>query len=490
MSRLLVCAVLVLCGCSAKPDRPVVVGSKKFTESVVLGEIGASLSRSVGAETRRDDLGGTPACWLALTQGDLDVYPEYTGTIARQILKAEPADLDAALAVHGVKCSRSLGFRNNYALGMRKDVAAAKGIRTISDLEKHADLKFGFIHEFLDRPDGWPGLKQAYRLPQTDVVGMNHTLAYRALLDRAIDVMELYTTDGEIAQFDLAVLDDDRKFFPAYEAVWLYRADLEERRPDVVAALKSLEGKITEAEMQRLNNKVQTDKANEASVAADFLQAKLGLNAGATTDTLMQRLVSTTWEHLRLVVPSLLAAIAVSIPLGIVAARRPKLGQVVFLVTGVLQTIPSLALLLFMIPVMKWLTGSGTGAAPAIAALFLYSLLPIVRNTAAGLKGIAPSLQESATALGLSRWSILTRIELPLAAPTILAGIKTAAIINVGGAVLGGFIGAGGYGRPILRGLDKFDTALMLEGAIPAAAMALTVEFAFTLLERRYGRRA
>jgi len=488
MNRVVICLALIACGCSANPDRPVVVGSKKFTESVVLGEMGAALVRSVGADVRRDDLGGTPACWLALTQGDLDVYPEYTGTIARQILKADPVDLNAALAVHCIKCTKSLGFRNNYAIGMRKDVAAEKGIRTISDLLKHPNLKCGFIHEFLDRPDGWPGLKQRYGLSQTNVVGMNHTLAYRALVDKAIDVMELYTTDGEIAQFDLAVLEDDRGFFPAYEAVWLYRADLEERRPDAVAALKSLEGKMTEAEMQRLNNRVQTEKANESAVAAEFLQAKLGLNATATTDTLTRRLLETTWEHLLLVVPSLFAAIAISIPLGILAARRPRLGQGVFLVTGVLQTVPSLALLLFMIPVMKWLTGSGTGTAPAAAALFLYSLLPIVRNTAAGLTGIAPSLQESATALGLSRWAILTKIDLPLAAPTILAGIRTAAIINVGSATLGGFIGAGGYGRPILRGLDKFDTALMLEGAIPAAVMALTVEFAFTLVERRYRR--
>jgi osmoprotectant transport system permease protein len=296
--------------------------------------------------------------------------------------------------------------------------------------------------------------------------------------------MELYTTDGEIAQYDLLVLDDDRGFFPAYEAVWLYLADLDARHPGVVAQLRRLEGQVTEADMQRMNSRVQIDKASEDQIAAAFLNEKLGLGETPTQESLAHRLVTTTIEHLTLVVPSLLAAVLVAVPLGVLAARRPALGRGVLAVAGVLQTIPSLALLLFMIPVMMWLVGRGTGAPPAVAALFLYSLLPIVRNTHAGIKGIPESLRESAEALGLPRWAILWRIELPLAAPTILAGIKTAAVINVGTATLGGFIGAGGYGRPILRGIDKFDVPLMLEGAIPAALLALAVEALFDLTER------
>ncbi len=216
-------------GCTRPANRPVVIGAKKFTESIILAEMGVQLARAAGADARRDDLGGTPALWLALTQGDIDVYPEYTGTITREILKADPPDLAAAAAAHGVRISRPLGFRNNYALGMRKDVAAAKGITKISDLRGHPDLRLGFNHEFLDRPDGWPGVKRHYDLPQANAQGMNHTLAYRALVEKAIDVTEVYTTDGEIAQYDLLVLKDDRNFFPAYEAVWLYRA--RPRRP-------------------------------------------------------------------------------------------------------------------------------------------------------------------------------------------------------------------------------------------------------------------
>ncbi len=483
-SLVLVAALPALSGCSSA-TRPVVIGSKKFTESVVLAEMGARLVRQAGVEARRDDLGGTPALWLALTQGDVDCYPDYTGTIARQILKTDSPNLAAELAGHGIRISRSLGFRDNYALGMRRDVAAAYGVARTSDLRDHPELRYGFTHEFLDRPDGWPGLKRAYDLTATNVQGMNHTLAYRGLVEKAIDVTEMYTTDGEIAQYDLLALPDDKDFFPSYEAVWLYRADLAERRPEAVDWLLRLEGRVSETQMQRMNAAVQVEKRDEATVAAEFLQAELGLDAPPPEeDSRAGRILVTTGEHLLLVVPSLLAAVLVGIPLGIVAARRPMTGRIVLAAVSLLQTIPSLALLLFMIPVMMWLIGRGTGAPPAIAALFLYSLLPIVRNTHAGLLGIPRSLVESAEALGLPPLAVLRWVELPLAAGTILAGVRTAAVINVGTATLGGFIGAGGYGRPILRGIDKFDVPLMLEGAIPAAILAMTIEAAFGLLAR------
>jgi osmoprotectant transport system permease protein len=181
---------------------------------------------------------------------------------------------------------------------------------------------------------------------------------------------------------------------------------------------------------------------------------------------------------LALVAAALLAAIAVAIPLGVLAARWRGVGRAVLGVVGVVQTIPSLALLVFMIPVL------GIGAAPAIAALFLYGLLPIVRNTHAGLTGIAPELRESALALGLPSWARLRLVELPLAAPAILAGVKTSAVITVGTATLGALIGAGGYGQPILTGIRLASVPLILEGAIPAAALALLAQGAFDLAER------
>ncbi len=498
MRRLLLPLLLLTVGCSKPADRPVVVGAKKFTESIVLAEMGTQLARDAGVPAERSDLGSTLTIWLALTNGDIDAYPEYTGTLRKEILKDEAPDLDAALAAHGVRMSRPLGFRNNYALGMRKDVAAAKGITRTSDLKDHPELRCGFIPEFLDRSDGWPGLKRHYGLPQRNVQGMIHTLAYRAVVEKAIDVTEVYTTDGEIAQYDLVVLPDDKNFFPAYEAVWLYRADLEQRHPAVLASLRRAEGRISEAKMQGMNAAVQReeDRRLEKDVASEFLASDLGVDpsrpppvpAPTWDETLAGRVLTTTWEHLQLVVPSLAVALLVAVPLGVLAARRPLVGKLVLAGCGLLQTIPSLALLLFMIPVMMWAVGKGTGAPPAVAALFLYSLLPIVRNTHAGLTGIPAALRESAAAIGLPPFAALWRVELPLAAPTILAGVRTAAVINIGTATLGGFIGAGGYGKPILRGLDKGDLPLMLEGAIPAAVLALAIEGLFGLIERTVTR--
>jgi osmoprotectant transport system permease protein len=492
-TRLALLALAVVAGCAPAPGAgpaAVVVGSKKFTESVVLGEMAALLARRAGATATRTDLGGTPLVWRALLQGDIDVYPEYTGTIRREILNADPPDLAAALAERGVRVSRPLGFRNNYALGMRADVAAAKGIRTTSDLRAHPGLRLGFTHEFIDRPDGWRGLKPHYQLPHPTPTGLEHALAYRGLAEGAIDVMELYTTDAEIAVHGLTVLDDDRRFFPTYDAVWLYRGDLEARAPGVVEQLRRLEGRVTEDDMRRLNARVKLGEATEPAAAAEFLARALGdTGAAAPDETLAQRVWQTTVEHLRLVVPSLLAAVLVAVPLGVLAARRPAAGQVLLGATGVIQTIPALALLLFMIPVTKALFDRGIGPAPAVACLFLYSLLPVARNTHAGLTGIPAALRESAAALGLPSWAVLWRVELPLAAPTILAGVKTAAVINVGTATLGGLIGAGGYGRPILRGIDKLDVPLMLEGAVPAAVMALAAQAVFELAERALARR-
>jgi osmoprotectant transport system permease protein len=185
-------------------------------------------------------------------------------------------------------------------------------------------------------------------------------------------------------------------------------------------------------------------------------------------------------EHLQLVAVSLLAAIVVSIPLGILAAKVPAVGSLVLNVVGIVQTIPPLVLLVLMVPLL------GIGAPPAIAAMFLYSLLPIVRNTCAGLQGISPSLQESAAVLGLPPGARLRLIELPLAARSILAGIKTSAVINVGAATLAALIGAGGLGQPIITGIRLDNLGLILEGAIPAALLAIVVQALFDTIERRF----
>jgi osmoprotectant transport system substrate-binding protein/osmoprotectant transport system permease protein len=476
--------VVALALVADEPTSTVRVGSKKFTESVILGDVAVALVREAGIPAiHRRELGGTQVLFHALESDELDVYPEYTGTISGEILAGQKirdeASLRAALASRGVGMSPPLGFNNTYAVGMREQVAARLGVMSLSDLRRHPELRFGFSNEFMDRTDGWPGIRDRYRLPQRDVRGLDHDLAYRAIASDEIEATDLYSTDAEIRQYNLRVLRDDLNFFPSYECVWLYRADLQARSPAAFSALERLQGKISSSEMAAMNARAKLDRVPEDRVAADFLAEKFGIEAEVSTETWVGRLFTRLGEHLALVSISLAAAIVVSIPLGVIAARRPLLGPLILTTTGLIQTIPSLALLVFMIP---WL---GLGAKPAVAALFLYSLLPIVRNTATGLRDIPNSLRESAEALGLPARARLLRIELPLAARSILAGIKTAAVINVGTATLGGLIGAGGFGQPIMTGMRRDDVPMILyEGAIPAAVLALAVQAAFDLAER------
>jgi osmoprotectant transport system permease protein len=464
-------------------DRALVIASKNFTESVVLGEIVRGAAAAAGVPARhRPALGGTRIVYNALVSGEIDAYVEYTGTLTHEIHSGRSlgsaAALSALLAESGLRLTRSLGFQNNYALGMPEAQAERLGLATISDLRAHPGLVFRFSNEFIDRADGWPGLRARYGLAQQDVRGVEHDLAYRGIAAGDVDVTELYTTDAEIAYYRLRALDDDLGYFPQYEAVLLYRADLAREAPAAVAAFLRLEGTIDEAAMVAMNARVKLGGESEARVAADFLGERLGLVVAVVEDTPLRRLLRHSGEHVALVGTSLAAAILCAVPLGILAARRPRLGQVVLGVVGVAQTIPALALLVFMIPLL------GIGAGPALVALFLYSLLPIVRNTHAGLTGIPLTLRESAEALGLPPGARLRLVEAPLALPAILAGIKTAAVINVGAATLGALIGAGGYGQPILTGIRLDDTGLILEGAVPAALLALAVQGLFEWAER------
>jgi osmoprotectant transport system permease protein len=484
--------VVAAAGCApvpfaCSPAPKVQVGSKKFTESVILGEMATQLARSTGAEpvVHRRQLGGTQVLWKALVRGYIDVYPEYTGTISEEILAGQDLpDEEAmrrALAERGVRMSRSLGFNDTYAIGMKKERARDLGIEKISDLRSHPDLKFGFSEEFMNRKEGWPSLRTHYDLPQSYVRRLDHDLAYNSLKSGATDATDVYSTDAEIRYHGLRVLEDDLHHFPAYQAVWLYRADLEEREPDVVRVLRGLEGRISEAAMIDMNAQAKNKEHNvpESQVAAEFLAATLGIQVAVMEEGVVKELLRHTVEHLYLVAISLAAAIVIAVPLGIVAARRPAVGQVILSVVGIIQTIPSLALLVMLIPLL------GIAEKPAIVALFLYSLLPIVRNTYAGLHDIPVSIRETAQALGLPPAARLRLVELPLAARAILAGIKTSAVINVGTATLGAIIGAGGYGEPILTGIRLDDVGLILQGAIPAAVLALLVQGLFELAERR-----
>ena len=463
------------------PD--VKIGSKTFTESVILGDMVSLLVRNAGAQaSQRRELGGTRVLWNALLNGEIDIYPEYTGTIAREILAGKGLHhedaIRQALAAQGIMMTRSLGFSDSYAIGLKKETCKKLNVSKISDLRSHPDIRLGFSNEFMDRTDGWPGLRKHYNLPQKHVYGMDHDLSYRGLEAGSIDATDLYSTDAEIQYYDLCVLEDDLHYFPIYAAVLLYRRDLTERAPNVVADLSKLEGQITESAMIEMNAQAKLNKTPESIIAADFLSKKLSIGTRVRPVSIIDRFWRLTKEHLYLVGISLIAAILFSVPLGIIASKKPKTGQVILGIAGLIQTIPSLALLVFMIPLL------GIGGPPALAALFLYSLLPIIRNTYVGIRDIPSDIRESAEAIGLPPGARLRLVELPMASRAILAGIKTSAVINVGTATLGALIGAGGYGQPILTGIRLDDIGLIMQGAVPAALLALVVQGVFELAER------
>ena len=475
----------------------VTVGSKRFTESYILGEIVQQTLRARGINaTHKPGLGNTGILEQALRSGAIDIYPEYTGTIAREILKRPDnpslAELNMLLAPRNLKVAIPLGFNNTYALALREDEAARRGITRLSDLAdaaKSKGLRLGLSHEFLARADGWSALRAAYAFLFASPTGLDHGLAYEAIAKSQVDVIDIYSTDAKIGRYRLRVLLDDRNFFPKYDAVLLMRSSLD------ASALVSLENRIDGARMIALNAAAELEGKSFAVVASEFLTdqgariAQASQNApnaqtGQAAPRWWQRLIADDFwrlarEHVLLVAASLALATLLGVPLGLIAQRHPRSGQVILALTGVLQTIPSLALLAFLIALM-----GSIGTGPAIVALFLYALLPIVRNTHAGLAGVRPGLVQAGTALGFTPRQCMRHIELPLAAPVLLAGIQTAAVINVGTATMAAFVGAGGFGERITAGLALNDSAMLVAGALPAALLALLVQGGFALAER------
>ena len=482
-------ALLVAPGMAWAAERVIVIGCKQDVEGQVLAEIMALLLEDRGFTVdRKYALGSTKIVFDGLAARAIDVYPEYSGTIEQEILhlpgRSSTARMrDLLKAQHNLDLLEFFGFSNTYAIAVSRQKAEQLGLKRISDLAHHPTLRLGFSPEFLNRPDGWAGLARAYGLSFRPVA-LEHALAYKAIQDDKLDLTDAYSTDGDLKKFDYVLLEDDRQFFPAYLAAPLVRAELPDSAKRV---LEELRGTATATEMQALNESVQDGKSIPGA-AADFLRRK-GLLTGlrATDDAAAVTpaggidwglIGSATLTHVMLTLAALLMGIAVALPLGVLVYRSPRVSKVVLYVAGVLQTIPSIALLVLLIPIF------GIGPKPAIVALFFYALLPILRNTATALFSIDPVLRKVSVGMGLTAWQRLRYIDLPLAAPTILAGVKTAAVINIGTATLAAFIGAGGLGELIVRGLTLNNVSLILQGAIPAALLAVVTELTFELLER------
>lgn len=478
------------CGPEARADT-LRIGSKRFTESYIIGEILTQVAAPHASVQYLPGLGNTAIVFEALKAGNIDLYPDYTGTLASEILKLQgPATLErinAALAPMGLGADIVLGFENTYAIAVSE--ARAGSLRTIGDLAQQPALRLGLSHEFLGRADGWPALRRAYRLPQQPV-GIDHGISYEALAHGQIDATDIYSTDAKIRRYHLRVLEDSLHVFPRYDAVIVYRLDVPQRHPAAWQALRDLAGRISVQDMIDMNAAAEIDGQSFAAVARKFLAGHSATPANAAIDDADLRRGLTglllsgetgrlTVRHLALVGGAVGAATLVGVPLGVVAARRRRFGQILLAVVGMLQTIPSLALLAMLIPLLGRI-----GTWPALVALFLYALLPIVRNACTGLQEVPGGMRDAARALGMRPLQVLRYVELPLAMPVVLAGVKTAAIISVGTATIAAFVGAGGYGERIVTGLALNDATQLLGGAIPAALLALAVQGGFALVER------
>ena len=468
-----------LLACPVYAQTTLKVGAKHDNESHILGEMIAQILEDGGYTVERKfNLGGTSVSFAALQNKAIDVYPEYSGTLSSEILKIKGTTIDSLNQLskerYQLEISKPYGFNNTYALTLLADIAQKNKIKTISDLGTHPELKGGLSYEFLKREDGWANLAKVYPLKQT-VTGMEHGLSYEALVHHEIDFTDAYSTDGEVVKYGLTILEDDLHFFPTYQALSFYSIGFPEKAKEL---LRKLDNVTNEKEMQQLNSLALFHQQSHADIARTFLiSRKLIKDKGEKALSTAQDIWVHTLVHLKLTLLSLLAAMLVAIPLGIILYRFPSISKPILYFTGILQTIPSIALLALMIPFL------GIGVLPAIVALFLYALLPILRNTVIGFISVDPELKKVATAIGLNNGQKLRLIEIPLAMPMILTGIRTAAVINVGTATLAAFIGAGGLGEFIVTGLSLNNTHLILEGAIPCALLAIVIELFFEGLD-------
>ena len=292
--RLAVAALLLVCGGAQRvgADDVLRIGSKRFTESYILGAILTQSAAPFARVEYRPGLGNTAVVFEALKAGAIDLYPEYLGTIEREILKAP----DAGEATRSAVCSRPRWRRSTArwrrsAWAPRSRSASTMAMRwrcatnrkpppsaASRNWRSSRQIRLGLSHEFLGRADGWPGLARRYRLPQQPV-GLDHGLAYEALAAGQVDAIDIYSTDAKIGRYHLRVLDDDLGYFPRYDALLLYRLDVATRFPQAWQALQRLQGRISAADMIAMNAAAELDGQSFAAIAAAFSRARRGASA-------------------------------------------------------------------------------------------------------------------------------------------------------------------------------------------------------------------
>lgn len=481
-----------------------IIGSKKFSESFVLSEMVAVLleEKYNTKVIRKLGLGGTQVAFDALKTGGIHVYPEYTGTGYIMILKKEgqrnPEKVyqivkDEFDKKWSIVWSKPLGFNNTYALAVRRSDPRFKEIENISQLQdKTNDLRYAGAYEFMERKDGHKRFVQHYDLVfhPKNVITMDAGLMYSAIKNKKVDVIVAYSTDGRISAYNLKTLNDDYYFFPPYYVSLIAKKETLQKYPQLQKVFHQLEGQISQKEMMYMNDLVDRKKIPAQKVARNFLikkgilqgkVEKLNQNESFFSYALSKKdyLIKIIKEHLILSFGALFIALIISLPIGVILSRYRSLGHYVFPVINTIQTIPSLALLGFLIPLM------GIGIKPALVALFLYSLLPLIRNTYSGLIAVDKNYIEASKGIGLTKGQILFKVELPLALPIIMTGVRTATVIVIGTATLAALIGAGGLGDPIFRGVATVNSQLILLGAFPSALLAIITDKLIGLLESK-----
>ncbi|MCI5071518.1 ABC transporter permease subunit [bacterium] len=489
----------------------IIIGSKNFTEQLILGELAAQYLEHQGEEVERKlNLAGSHIVFEALKQGSIDLYPEYTGTGYISILKlhgeSNPENIwnivhKEFMQQYNLSWSKPIGFNNTYALAVRNSDEKFKSITNIEQLKnllaqsETQRIKMGAPHAFFTRPDGLKGLSQWYNLNLNNIkqINLEPGLMYQAIDNQLVDIITAFSTDARIIKFKLDILEDNKQYFPPYHAAWLAKNSLVKNNPAVQKLFSAFENKIDNATMQKLNQQVDEYGYAVDVVAKEFLQShifktrsKTSLKKNSSQNLGFFKFVKSqqallfkkTFEHALLCFFVILCSIVLAVPLGVYAQRNKIFKRVVFFISNVLQTVPSLALLGFLIPVL------GIGIKPSIVALLLYSLLPIITNTYTGISSIPKHTKESALSLGMNQKQLLRYVLMPLALPQIFAGIRIAAVITIGTATLASLIGAGGLGDPIFQGISQANTYYILLGAIPAAAMALVVDAIFKAIEK------
>jgi glycine betaine/choline ABC-type transport system substrate-binding protein/ABC-type proline/glycine betaine transport system permease subunit len=531
----------------------IVVGGKNFTEQLILSEMTSQYLSSLGYRTVLKNGLGSTLMRTAQINGELDVVWEYTGTSL--ILYNHVTDkLDEAQTYQRVKtldAQRGLAWLNQSDIDNTYAVAVPRAklgdMRTLSDLalrirqnqadgqDKHGTgNQLAMDAEFGGRSDGLRPMLATYgiTLPRRDIKQMDPGLVYTALKNGQVSAGVVYTTDGRVAGFDLALLADDRHYFAAYRATPVVRQATLNANPALAGQLNALAAKLDTQTMTALNKRVDIDQVSIASVAHDFLVENHlvanAVNASVTLATANARnaapssgassplaaaslstlssnastphkaptsgligflksdwrnLLRLTLQHIELVALAVGAAILVGVPVGLAMSRVPWLASSMLAVGTVLLTLPSIALFGLMIPVFSRI-GQGIGTLPAVVAVFLYSLLPIMRNTYLALKHVDPGIREAGTGIGMTLGQRLRYVELPLAIPGIMSGVRMAVVMNIGVMTIAAVIGAGGLGVLILHAISQSNMSKVAVGAVLVSVLAMVMDLLLARLQR------